>query len=160
LPPFPKLPPPRRSPFHLGATIALSNILEDHVLYPNETLLELIEDLEHNQPTFERYDWEHRTVLRGGAWVCDVLREGAGFGRRGEAEAENEHGKSKVMSDEEADLVVLVKNLEKWVAQEWERVRPVEKVVANGEHEESEDDCGCGSRTPEVEDIERKKGRK
>ncbi|EAT84067.2 hypothetical protein SNOG_08899 [Parastagonospora nodorum SN15] len=173
-PPFPKLPAPRRAPFYLGATIALSNILEDHALYPDETLLETIKGLEDDLPTFERDDWEHRTVVKGGMWVCGMVREAGGLGLKGGGEKGEEVKKGKgkgkrkrkriESGDEEVDVVEIVQRLEEWVEREWERTRPAEKVVVvlaeeDGDDGESEDDCGSGSRyrTPEVEDFERRK---
>jgi hypothetical protein len=46
--------------------------------------------------------------------------------------------------------------LGKWVEKEWERVKPVEKVVIEVDKDES-DDCACGSLTPETEEPEKKR---
>ena len=143
---------------------------EDHILYPTESLLEIIQGLEDDVPTFERDDWEHRTVVKGGMWVCGVVRGRAGLGGKGEGgeeEEEDAKGKGKGKrkrgeeGDQEVDVLEMVRALEDWVQREWERIKPAEKVVVlvQRDADESEDDCGCGSRyrTPEVEDFERRK---
>lgn len=160
----------------------MENLIEDHAAYPGETFLELIEDLEDNKPTFTSDDWEHRTILKGGTWVCDVLRIVAGYGpkpkpkkceeepnKRGEVDVEVvkseeaigiEEGKKDELVEEvvkeEVDVVGLVKELEKWVEKEWERVKPMEKTVSEVDEDDT-DDCGCGSPTPEAEEPERKR---
>jgi hypothetical protein len=173
-PPLPSFPLQRRPKFHLGATIALSNLLEDHAAFPDETFLELIEDLEDNRPTFTCDDWEHRTILKGGTWVYDVIRKAAGFGPKpkppkddggDELDVEKvmredeEKRKKQVEFEERMDFIGMVGGLKKWVDKEWERVRALEKGVVVVE-DDAEDNCGCGSATPEAEELPEKKRRK
>lgn len=120
-------------------------------------------------------------MVKGGMWVCGIVRGRAGLSGKGEGDGGGEVGnvdevdgkvgdmatkgkgkrKRVEKSNVEVDVDEIVKTLEEWVEKEWERIKPAEKVVVLIERDgdESEDDCGCGSRhrTPEVEDFERRK---
>jgi hypothetical protein len=113
-PTFPSLKRERRRPFYLGASIALENILDDHFANPSETILELIEELEENRPVFSKEDWEHRSVLKGGEWVFDVLKTVIADWKEGE-----NGGKKRDGADE---IVEVVGELEDWVEKEWDRI--------------------------------------
>jgi hypothetical protein len=138
-PPFPHLKSPRRAPFRLGASIALENILEDHAENPEDTLLELIEELEDNRPVFSKDDWEHRSVLKGGKWVYNALKKVA---KDGDKDGE---GKGKEGEDGGDEIVDVVKDLETWVEKEWDRIggrkaEEEEKSMREVERVEDEDE--------------------
>ncbi|KAF2829022.1 hypothetical protein CC86DRAFT_403672 [Ophiobolus disseminans] len=104
-PPFPLLPALHYPPFHLGATIALSNLREDASSNPSSSLLDLITELEENRPSVT--GWEMNARLAGGEWVYQSLRE-------------------YVEEDEKRDVVRkrifdVVNALEGWEKREWEK---------------------------------------
>ncbi|KAI4608063.1 hypothetical protein J4E83_009246 [Alternaria metachromatica] len=71
--PFPPLTPRDLTPFTRGARIALENILSDHQSEPLTSLIDLIEELDDTRPIVN--DWEHVTVMKGGCWVYQVMRD-------------------------------------------------------------------------------------
>jgi len=71
--PFPPLTPRDLGPFTRGARIALENILSDHQSEPLTSLIDLIEELDDTRPIVN--DWEHVTVMKGGCWVYQVMRD-------------------------------------------------------------------------------------
>ncbi|KAI4639713.1 hypothetical protein J4E93_009067 [Alternaria ventricosa] len=71
--PFPPLTPRDLPPFTRGARIALENILSDHQSEPLTSLIDLIEELDDTRPIVN--DWEHVTVMKGGCWVYQVMRD-------------------------------------------------------------------------------------
>ncbi|KAI4913473.1 hypothetical protein J4E90_005190 [Alternaria incomplexa] len=71
--PFPPLTPRDLTPFTRGARIALENILSDHQTEPLTSLIDLIEELDDTRPIVN--DWEHVTVMKGGCWVYQVMRD-------------------------------------------------------------------------------------
>ncbi|KAH7069144.1 hypothetical protein BKA63DRAFT_556467 [Paraphoma chrysanthemicola] len=126
----PILPPLKRHAFSLGATIALSNILEDHRLNPTDSLSELVVELEDNRPTVE--DWERKTRLRGAEWVYWACR--MGWGLRGEGDDGSdrkgggggkdggEGGKKDDKDVRGEDIVILVKALEAYFETECDQL--------------------------------------
>lgn len=71
--PFPPLSHRALAPFIRGARIALENILSDHQSEPLTSLIDLIEGLDDTRPIVN--DWEHVTVMKGGCWVYQVMRD-------------------------------------------------------------------------------------
>ncbi|KAI4952681.1 hypothetical protein J4E91_003153 [Alternaria rosae] len=71
--PFPPLSPRALTPFTRGARIALENILSDHQSEPLTSLIDIIEELDDTRPIIN--DWDHVTVMKGGCWVYQVMRD-------------------------------------------------------------------------------------
>ncbi|KAF2129220.1 hypothetical protein P153DRAFT_396517 [Dothidotthia symphoricarpi CBS 119687] len=85
--PLPTLTPRDHAPFRKGAEIALDNILSDHVENPDDSLVEIIEELEENQPAVD--GWERKTIVKGNMWVCTALRQALGkFGKQKQVDVE------------------------------------------------------------------------
>jgi hypothetical protein len=67
------MPEKNVDPFNRGVQIALENILLDSQDEPDWTLLEVVEELEDTRPIM--HGWEHQTVLKGGTYVYEAMRE-------------------------------------------------------------------------------------
>ncbi|RAR14062.1 sulfate permease [Stemphylium lycopersici] len=116
--PFPPTLSPRAlTPFHRGAIIALENVLADHADTPEDSPLDLVTELDDTRPIVS--DWEHVTVMKGGSWVFQVLRD---VWEDKEAEREEEDDGELVNVED------VVGALEGWVGREMDRLGGVVEV--------------------------------
>ena len=112
------------TPFHRGAIIAIENVLADHADEPEDSLLDLVTELDDTRPTVS--DWEHVTVMKGGSWVFQVLRD---VWEDREAKREEQVGGDDGEEEEElVNIEDVVKALEEWVGREMERLGGVVDV--------------------------------
>ena len=103
------------SPFTRGAQIALENLLSDHQSDPLASLIDLVEELDDTRPIVN--DWEHVTVMKGGSWIYQVMRD---VWEEAASETDDD--------DEEIDVECILVKVAEWVEREMERLRGSEQV--------------------------------
>jgi hypothetical protein len=108
------------SPFTRGAQIALENLLSDHQSDPLASLIDLVEELDDTRPIVN--DWEHVTVMKGGSWIYQVMRD---VWEEAASETDDEDDE---MKDEDIDIEDILVKVAKWVEREMERLRGSEQV--------------------------------
>ncbi|RYO06660.1 hypothetical protein AA0119_g2408 [Alternaria tenuissima] len=113
--PYPPMSPRSVSPFIRGAQIALENLLLDHHSDPLASLIDLVEELDDTRPIVN--DWEHVTVMKGGSWIYQVMRD---VWEEAASETDDE--------DEEIDVECILVKVAEWVEREMERLRGSEQV--------------------------------
>jgi len=67
-------------------------------------------------------DWEHVTVMKGGSWVYQVMRD---VWKEAASETDDEDDE---MKDEEIDVECILVKVAEWVEREMERLRGSEQV--------------------------------
>lgn len=112
--PYPLMSTRSVSPFTRGARIALENILADHQSDPLVSLIDLIEELDDTRPIVN--DWEHATVMKGGSWVYQVMRD---VWEENAGEIDEEDGE---ISDEDINIEAVVEKVGGWVDREMGRL--------------------------------------
>jgi hypothetical protein len=104
------------SPFTRGARIALENILDDHRIEPLASLIDLVEELDDTRPLVN--DREHVTVMKGGSWIYQVMRDVCD-----EIEGEDEEEEEEMEAN--MDIEDVVDKVGVWVGEERERLARV-----------------------------------
>ena len=112
--PYPLMSPRSVSPFTRGARIALENILADHQSDRLVSLIDLVEELDDTRPIVN--DWEHATVMKGGSWIYQVMRD---VWEETAEETDEEDGE---MSDEDINIEAVVEKVGGWVDREMGRL--------------------------------------
>jgi hypothetical protein len=118
--PYPPMSPRSVSPFTRGAQIALENLLSDHQSDPLASLIDLVEELDDTRPIVN--DWEHVTVMKGGSWIYQVMRD---VWEEAASETDDEDDE---MKDEDIDIEDILVKVAEWVEREMERLRGSEQV--------------------------------
>lgn len=118
--PYPPMSHRSVSPFTRGAQIALENLLSDHQSDPLASLIDLVEEMDDTRPIVS--DWEHVTVMKGGSWVYQVMRD---VWKEAASETDDEDDE---MKDEEIDVECILVKVAEWVEREMERLRGSEQV--------------------------------
>ncbi|CAI9628063.1 hypothetical protein GT037_002452 [Alternaria burnsii] len=118
--PYPPMSPRSVSPFTRGAQIALENLLSDHQSDPLASLIDLVEELDDTRPIVN--DWEHITVMKGGSWIYQVMRD-VWEGTANETDDEDDE-----MKDEEIDIECILVKVAECVEREMEGLRGSEQV--------------------------------
>jgi hypothetical protein len=121
--PYPPMSPRSVSPFTRGAQIALENLLSDHQSDPLASLIDLVEELDDTRPIVN--DWEHVTVMKGGSWIYQVMRD---VWEEAASETDDEDDEDDEMKDEDIDIEDILVKVAKWVEREMERLRGSEQV--------------------------------
>ncbi|KAL1798829.1 hypothetical protein ACET3X_002866 [Alternaria dauci] len=111
---YPPMSPRSLSPFTRGAQIALENLLADHHSNPLASLIDLVDALDDTRPIVN--DWEHVTVMKGGRWIYQVMRD-----VWEEAEG-NGVGDEDVDEDGDVDFEDVLGKVGEWVGREMERL--------------------------------------
>ncbi|KAG9194821.1 hypothetical protein G6011_04856 [Alternaria panax] len=112
--PYPPMSPRSLSPFTRGARIALENILADHQSDPLVDLIDLVEELDDTRPIVN--DWEHVTVMKGGSWIYQVMRD-----VWEEAAGEVDDNDDEVR-EEDIDIEDVLEKVGEWVGKEMKRL--------------------------------------
>jgi hypothetical protein len=77
-------------------------------------LIDLVEELDDTRPIVN--DWEHATVMKGGSWIYQVMRD---VWEETAEETDEEDGE---MSDEDINIEAVVEKVGGWVDREMGRL--------------------------------------